>query len=174
MNQINLFIFLLLITTGIHAKGIYQTNDAFVAEAFDHPPPSPQFVWFTGELKTEVARILEHRPTTLRTRYWQQAARTVWILEEIGKEKPITVGIIVNKQQIEQVKVLAFRESRGWEVRREDFTKQFIDTQLNDNKQLTKPIDGISGATLSVSALTRLARLALYLDSQVNNVNDSQ
>ena len=46
---------------------------------------------------------------------------------------------------------------------------QFKDATLTGDKELDKKIDGISGATLSVNALTKLARLALYLDSQVNN-----
>jgi hypothetical protein len=59
--------------------------------------------------------------------------------------------------------VLIFRESRGWEVRHDFFTDQFKGVTLNDDRELDLPIDNISGATLSVRALTRLARLALYL-----------
>jgi len=31
-------------------------------------------------------------------------SKTVWILDEIGKEKPITVGIVVDDGKIERVK----------------------------------------------------------------------
>ena len=56
--------------------------------------------------------------------------------------------------------LLAFH---GWEVRYPFFTDQFNGLQLDEKKQLNKKVDGISGATLSVNALTRLSRLALHL-----------
>ncbi len=56
---------------------------------------------------------------------------------------------------IQDVKVLVFRESRGWEVKYPFFTDQFNQVQLNNEKELNKHIDGISGATLSVNALRK-------------------
>jgi len=103
----------------------------------------------------------------MRVRYWKREDRTAWIVEEIGKEKPITTGIVVAHGRIESVKVLVFRESRGWEVRHEFFTDQFRDAGLADDGALDRQIDSISGATLSVSAVTRLARMVLYLDTRV-------
>jgi len=70
---------------------------------------------------------------------------------------------------IQDVKVLVFRESRGWEVKYPFFTDQFNQVQLNNEKELNKHIDGISGATLSVNALRKLARLALYFESVVSS-----
>ena len=49
-------------------------------------------------------------------RYWQSGSRTAWVLDEIGKEQPITTGIIVENGKILSVDVLAYRESRGAEV----------------------------------------------------------
>jgi hypothetical protein len=103
----------------------------------------------------------------MRIRYWAEGGRTAWIVEEIGKEKPITTGIVVNDGSIERVKVLIFRESRGWEVRHDFFTKQFHGATLNGHRELDRSIDGISGATMSVSAVTRLARMVLLLDRKV-------
>ena len=103
----------------------------------------------------------------MRVRYWGEARRSAWILEEIGKEEPITVGIVINQNRIELVKVLAFRESRGGEVRHPFFIDQFKGAGLRDDRQLDRSVDGISGATLSVRALTKLSRLALYLDGKV-------
>ena len=48
-------------------------------------------------------------------------------------------------------------------------TLQFKDATLTTERNLDRKIDGISGATLSVNALTKLARLALFLDSYVDN-----
>ena len=112
--------------------------------------------------------ILGHGYEGQRIRYWQEQKRSAWILEEVGKTKPITVGIILDHGRIERIKVLEFRESRGWEVRHAFFTNQFNDAKLTDNNNLDKTIDGISGATLSVRALTKLARIALLLDQTSN------
>ena len=69
------------------------------------------------------------------------------------------------------MKVLVFRESRGWEVRYPFFTEQFADASLKAETKLDRKIDGISGATLSVDALIKLARLALFLDQYIDNKN---
>jgi len=100
-------------------------------------------------------------------RYWSRDERTAWILEEIGKTEPITTGIVVDKGAIARISVLIYRESRGWEVRYPFFTDQFKGATLNSTHELDRNIDGISGATLSVRALTRLARVALLLDAKV-------
>jgi Na+-translocating ferredoxin:NAD+ oxidoreductase RnfG subunit len=68
---------------------------------------------------------------------------------------------------IENVRVLEFRESRGWEVRYPFFTDQFVDARLEDDGRLDRRIDGITGATLSVAAVTRIARIALLLDGTI-------
>jgi len=107
----------------------------------------------------------------LRVRYHAEGQRTVWVLEEIGKYKPITVGISVSDGAIEKLQVLAYRESHGWEVKQDFFTRQFIGAKLSKKWRLDEDIDGISGATLSVRALKKLARLALYFDSVVQEKN---
>jgi Na+-translocating ferredoxin:NAD+ oxidoreductase RnfG subunit len=65
--------------------------------------------------------------------------------------------------QFENVTVLAFRESRGWEVKHNFFTQQFINIMKQKDTQLNQSIDGITGATLSVNALKVQTRMALYL-----------
>ena len=160
-----------------NAGGVYQEPDDFINQVFDNSAPKPQVLWLNKELKAQIVDILDHKYKGLRVRYWQQELdnkrRTAWILDEIGKEKPITVGIVVNDQKIELVKVLVFRESRGWEVRHDFFTKQFEQAALKDDTRLDRHIDTISGATLSVRALTKLARIALLLDMQLDEQADS-
>jgi hypothetical protein len=105
----------------------------------------------------------------MRVRYWQEQTQTVWIMDEIGKELPITTGIVVSNGAIDRVRVLVFRESRGWEVRHDFFTNQFKGASMQEDGRLNRQIDGISGATLSVRAVEKLARVALLLDPRVNN-----
>lgn len=145
------------------AGGVYQEPDAFIKEMFAARPPAAKTLWLTEPMQAEIERILGHKYPALRLRYWVDGARSAWILEEIGKEQPITVGVLVQQDRIELVRVLIFRESRGGEVRYPFFTDQFKGTALNTDGQLNRGVDGISGATLSVRALTKLARLALHL-----------
>lgn len=142
---------------------VYQEPADFIDQAFDGRPPEPEKLWLTGELKTAIRDIMGHDMGVLRLRYWKKDDRTAWILEEIGKERPITTGFVVEGESIKQVKVLIFRESRGWEVRYPFFTDQFKNARLDEDNDLDRSIDGISGATLSVDAITRLARVALLL-----------
>ena len=87
------------------------------------------------------------------------------------RDRPITVGIIVENNYIKNLKVMTYRENRGGEVATPAFTDQFINTELEDNHKLDARIDGISGATLSVQALTRLATMALYLHAETSCLN---
>jgi len=173
MQRMVLFTLISLFTTIVLAKGVYQQPSAFINEVFDGNPPDSKRLWLTKPIKQKASEILGHPPAVLRLRYWGEGTRTAWVLEEIGKEKPITVGIVIDKKRIAKVKVLAFRESRGWEVRHDFFTDQFKHIGLDKQQQLDKTIDGISGATLSVRALKKLARLALYLHTQTEFNHDT-
>ncbi len=157
----------LLAPGSIAARGTYQEPAEFVAEAFGGAPPPPEVLTLDEPLAQRAREILDHPIRAKRLRYWREGVRTVWVLEEVGKEEPITAGFIVNGGKIERTKVLIFRESRGWEVRYPFFTDQFHGITLEGDDELSHSIDAISGATLSVSALKKLARLALVLDRHV-------
>ena len=162
------FIMFLICTSVAAVAEVYQEPGEFIKGVFSGNPPSAKKLWLTGELKKKVRTILGRDLGVLRLRYWLKQGRSAWILEEIGKERPITTGIVINNGQIEQIKVLVFREVRGWEVRYPFFTDQFDGAVLDSELMLDRPIDGISGATMSVSAVTRLARLALLLHQYVS------
>lgn len=149
------------------ADQVFQSPEDFVAETFVGAAPQPSQLWITGSLRDEASVILGHPPGTLRTRYWRDQQRTAWILEEIGKESPITVGLVVQDNTLETIKVLVYRESRGWEVRHNFFTKQFLGARLKDQNMLDRHIDGVAGATLSVNAMRKVARLALLYHRHV-------
>lgn len=151
------------------ARGTYQQPTAFLNEVFSNKVPQAKKMWITGKTREVAAEILQHKPNRLRISYWQKDSRSVWILDEIGKEQPITVGIVISNGKIERIKVLVFRESRGDEIRHPFFIKQYFKAALTEQYQLDQSIDGISGATLSVRALTKLARLALYLSQQIKS-----
>lgn len=167
--QIVLLLLAVLSSSSIVAGGVYQEPAAFIDQVFANKPPKAKVLWPDKTLKEKMAEILQHNYKGLRIRYWQQGEKSAWVLEEIGKEKPITAGIVINKHQIELLKILVFRESRGWEVRHDFFTQQFKQAGLQQDQQLDRNIDNISGATLSVRAVSKLARIALLLDQQVQS-----
>ena len=152
------------------SETVYETSDSFLASAFPEAVPAARVLWLQKNLRAEVTKILDQRPG-MRIRYWQDGGRTAWLLDDIGKDKPITAGFVVHNGAIEQVQVLVFRESRGWEVKYPFFTRQFHKARLNDGGELTRNVDGITGATLSVRAMTRMARVALLLDGHVQQLN---
>ncbi|MDC0358539.1 FMN-binding protein [Oligoflexia bacterium] len=170
MKQILLFTALLLVLVGqnnVFAETVYQTPDDFLQEVFGGDPPEPQVLSIFGERKKTVATILTHPPAKLRTRYWKDGDKTVWILDEIGKTKPITAGLVVEAGALKDLRVLIYRSSRGADVRQPTFTKQFHGAKLNSEKQLNVSVDGVSGASFSVRAMKRLVALALFLDEEL-------
>ena len=88
----------------IAAPGVYQTRTEFLQEALGTEKPDSDVVWMNAELRNVVTKVLGHPPAMLRMRYWYDASRTAWIIDEIGKEKPITLGIVVENQEIQSLK----------------------------------------------------------------------
>lgn len=120
-------------------------------------------LWFDNALQEKLTAVLGHRYAQARLRYWRAQGKTVWILDEIGKEYPITAGFVVANQHIERAQVLIYRESRGEEIHLPAFLRQFIGARLDGDK-LSQKVDFISGASLSVDAMQRMASAALLLD----------
>lgn len=150
------------------AEDVYQDPRAFLEEVFQGDVPAPRKLWVKGDLKQQIRAVMDHDLGALRIRYWARDGRSAWILEDLGKEQLITTGLVVQDGALALVRVLIYRESRGWEVKYPSFTDQFHGMRLGDGTALDHGVDGIAGATLSVRALTRLARLALLLDRHVD------
>lgn len=155
---------LVAVATPAGAAGrVYLDPEEFIASAFAVKPQT-KVLWLAGDMQNEVTAILGHAPAQLRQRYFTDGVKTAWILEEVGKEELITAGFVIKAGRMDQAKVLIYRESRGMEVRYLAFVNQFNGAALADGNRLDRKIDGISGATLSVGAMERMAREALYFD----------
>ncbi|MDF2444841.1 MAG: hypothetical protein K0S46_77 [Moraxellaceae bacterium] len=165
MNWRKLLLMVLLLAGGSGAQADTPLSQ-FLRQTFAGAEPPTQMLWLTPPIKQRAAAILGHEFPGLRTKYWRQGERTAWVLDEIGKEQPITMGVVVEQGQIVNIEVLAYRESRGGEIRHGFFRRQFDRATLKPGDRLDRHIDGITGATLSVSAMTRVARLALALHDE--------
>ena len=141
----------------------YQSKIEFLNEAFEGVVPKWKMIKLNRSLKTEIKNVLEHSYRGGRIRYWWSGLSSLWIFDEIGKELPITIGVFVTGDAVSDISVLVYREERGQEVHQGFFTKQFNGAFLTDDTLLSKEIDGITGATLSVDAMIRVAKLALFL-----------
>ena len=98
---------------------VYTDPETFLSNAFQHTTvPAVKALWPNQTLREELTKILGHKPS-LRFKYWGADDQTVWVLDEIGKEHPITAGVVVKNGRIASIDVLVFRESRGWEVKYE-------------------------------------------------------
>ena len=148
------------------ADTVYLAPDDFLRQTFSEPP-QPALLWLDNNAQTQLTAVLGHRYPQARLRYWRTGSKTAWILDEIGKDYPITAGFVVVDSHIERAQVLIYRETRGDEIHLPAFLRQFIDAQLDkksDGDKLSKNIDGITGATMSVDAMRKMARAALVLN----------
>ncbi len=165
----------LLASSTVSAKGVFQSGPDFISEVFLEQGTQAEVqvqskvLWLTDDIRQQAEKILDRPVQGLRIRYSRSADKTAWILEEIGKEMPITIGVVVDQNKIIKVKILAYRESRGGEVRFPAYMAQYNGATLTDRHRLDKSIDGITGATLSVWAVNKVAALALYYHSQAVN-----
>lgn len=150
-----------------HAEEQLMSPESFLAETFAGKAPQSKLLVLPAELRDQVQAVLGHPYEGMRIRYWWLDGKSAWILDEIGKEKPITLGVSIHDDKIDSVQVLVYREERGGEIRLSSFRDQFRQTQLTSDQSLDKKIDGISGATLSVNAVRNVARLALVLHRYV-------
>jgi hypothetical protein len=107
------------------ADTIYLQPEDFLRETFGATLPPPQLLWLDQAAQNHLKPILGHPYPQARLRYWRAGGRTVWILEDIGREFPITAGFVVDKHAIDTARVLIYRESRGDEIHYPAFLKQF-------------------------------------------------
>ncbi len=159
---------LLLITLLISSLHTVHASveENFIIRWTGQPQTVKKTLWLLRSEQAAIEQLIGHPYPRAVLPYWRAGKRTVWIVEEIGKEEPITFGIVVEDGRIRHMEVLHYRESRGWEIRDPRFLAQYRNARLNDGG-LDREIDAISGATLSVNAATRMALLALWLDRQV-------
>lgn len=165
----------------VSAQGVLvapaYSNSAFVERAFNCDAEaeaclqtSVGTLWLKSDLKQVLKKQFDYSLNRVRVRYWHAGDRSAWILEEVGKEQPITFGIVVDDHRLSEIEVLTYRESRGGEVQYPFFRKQFYGASIAHKRnayKLNQNIDGITGATLSVRAMKKVAKVALFLHDTV-------
>jgi len=80
----------------------------------------------------------------------------------IGKTHPITYLLVVEPDgTVAAVEIMAYRESRGGEVRQKAFLKQFKGKTIKNKLRMREDIKHIAGATLSCRSVTDGVRIQL-------------
>ena len=172
-EKIMLLLFFLLFSTlysgSVKAFELYktfQTPDVFLAEMFNNNVPQPVVLNLNAQAQSEISAVFKRPFPSQRIRYWKDATKTVWVFDDIGKEGyvPTTSGFAISNGAVETARVLIYRESRGEQVAEPSFLNQLKGAKASGTG-LSNKVDNITGATLSVVMMERMARTAITLDS---------
>jgi Na+-translocating ferredoxin:NAD+ oxidoreductase RnfG subunit len=150
---------------------VYMTAEEAQAKIF------PTFASTRLEVKAVPTALKEQAEAQLGRRFAEDSLRVhllydaadrllgyAMVTEEIGKYRPITFMVGVDPQfKVEGAAVLIYRESRGGEIRRSRFLRQYRGKSSADPIRINRDIVNISGATMSVRALNFSVRKLLYL-----------
>uniref|UniRef100_UPI004035E151 FMN-binding protein n=2 Tax=Nevskia sp. TaxID=1929292 RepID=UPI004035E151 len=143
----------------------FQTPAAFLAEAFG-APPAPSVLVLDAAMQAQIGTVFGRAYPQSQLRYWKANGRSAWILDDIGKQgyQITTSGFVVKDHSIDFARVLIYRESRGEQVAEGSWLKKLSGRKLAGTT-LDQNVDNISGATLSVKMMQRMAATALVLDT---------
>ncbi|MDG1996258.1 MAG: FMN-binding protein [Emcibacteraceae bacterium] len=152
------------------AERVYVKTSDYVKGHFGGETPKKATVWVIGDLRDDINDVLNGADNTpVRYRYWQKGNKTLWMLNSVARTMPITAGVVVEDGKIVDITVMTYRETRGHEVQSRFHRVQYVGAAISNDNQLTNPIDGISGSTLSVNSMKRMARMALLLHDDVTS-----
>jgi len=159
-----------LVTWTNETEIIFQPVESFIEKTFNSDPPEKELLWIKKDLKSKISRLTRQPFEDLTIPYWREGGRTAWILNELGKEQPITIGVVVYQGKIQSINVLVYREKEGMEVRYPFFTGQFTGSALTRRGTLNSRIDSLSGATFSSKALIRASIISLILSEHLSTL----
>ena len=166
---LKILIFTYFLTGYMHAKQS-EAETSFLSETFNGNVPKKQRLIVKGEAKDQIKSIMGNKYNKRLFSYWQNDTKQVWILNSIGKYKPITAGFAIQNCSVKSAHVIVYREQHGYEIKYPFFLTQFTDAKIDSTLKLNTKIDNISAATLSVNSMKRMAKMALLL-SKLSNEN---
>lgn len=139
----------------------------------------PGHTWYDSVLVVDsamAARLFKetgHREsdTLVRLNYAQERtgelAGVYRVASELGKYRPFEFLVALGPDlKVKDIVVMNYRESRGGEVRRERFLRQYRGKSAASPVRLNRDVLGISGATLSAWAVNRGVKKTLWWADQ--------
>jgi Na+-translocating ferredoxin:NAD+ oxidoreductase RnfG subunit len=152
------------------STSVYATTYLSVEQAqeliFPGAKLAPAFVTLTDAQRKQVAQVSGVNAPSAEIRAWRVASGGFFIVDAVvGKHELITYALGLSADgSVKQVEILDYRESYGYEIRNQNWRRQFVGKGVGDPLRLDQDINNISGATLSCRHVTDGVRrlLAVY------------
>ena len=142
------------------STSVYATTYLTVEQAqqiiFPEGKLTKAFVTLTNVQQQQIEKTTGVNVPHKEIKVWRVSAGGFFIVDEVvGKHEFITYAIGLNADgSVKQIEILEYRESYGYEIRNQNWRRQFVGKKIADPLQLEQDIKNISGATLSCRHLT--------------------
>jgi hypothetical protein len=150
------------VSTSVYATA-YLTVEQAQQVIFPGAKLVEAFVTLTDAQQQQVERTTGVNVPRKEIKVWRVSAGGFFIVDEVvGKHEFITYAIGLNADgSVKQIEILNYRESYGYEIRNQNWRRQFVGKTNADTLRLDQDIGNISGATLSCRHLTEGVRRLL-------------
>ena len=154
-----------VVSTSVYAT-TYLTVEQAQQVIFPGAKLNQAFVTLTNVQQQQIAQTTGVSISNKEIKVWRVPAGGFFIIDEVvGKHEFITYALGLNTDgSVKQIEILDYRESYGYEIRNQNWRRQFIGKTMADPLRLDRDIQNISGATLSCRHITDGVRrlLAIY------------
>lgn len=172
LKHIGVLLAVLAVTLSTHAE-TYLSEQQALNLAFQAGSLQQKRVLISSEQLSRIRERLGIRPSRI-FRYWtgtlqesNQPGLAVFG-NAIGKLMPFDYMIVTDRDlTIQQIEILAYRESHGGQIRMSAFREQFVGKSPASPPELGNGIRNISGATLSCRSLTTAVSRNLVILEEV-------
>ena len=103
-----------------------EAEKKFLNKIFKNNIPKKQRIIVKGANKDKIKIIMGNKYKKRLFSYWENDSEQVWILNSIGKYKPITAAFTVKECKINSAHVLIYREQHGYEIKYPSFLKKLV------------------------------------------------
>ncbi len=139
----------------------YATVDEALRRAFPRAEAfEPRRVLVDDEQAARLEKRVRDRRVSRIFRYWvatrgEETLGYAVVDDVLGKSQPITYMLATDAgRSASAVEVLVYRESHGYEIRREAFRRQFVGKTAGDVLRVDRDVRNIAGATISCHSIT--------------------
>lgn len=145
-----------------HAE-TYLTESQAAAVLFPGIALEPHWVDLTPVEVKSIQKLSEARVPTPHVRVWRGANREALIIDRVlAKHESITYAVAIDSQgRVKGIEIMDYRETYGYQIRGQDWRRNFVGKSSRDPVRLDKDIPNISGATLSSKHVTDGVRRVL-------------
>ena len=117
--------------------------------------PIPEEIKFTAEKNAQL-RFMRDQIYIWEISKDEKMIGLAYLDNVKGKSQPITYAVFFDSQgMVEESHIIKYREPIGGEVSNQYWLNQFFGKSWESDYKIGSDIDGISGATISVNAVTR-------------------